>query len=1022
MRARLQIAAIAVLCLSCNALLLAQAAAPAAPKGVVIEAEDLKPQGEGWKVVMNGQGNYMVDIIGFQHISGEHLLSAPADAKDAKAVGTVQIPEAGDYRVWARYETPTNTQEQFRVEIRQAGRVVASAVMGEKDAPKYWYGGKTPIGQYNAPWGSEGLADQCFDAKGLAAGPAEITLVALEQPEQAANRNVDFIFLTRDLSNAFMNNSPSGLYPLLDAALPCIPVRYYVRLTSPVAGDYSLGYANNRSPWGSSEPPVKLEAGKPSTWVPLTKQDVCHFTTLAVSGPGPGLDVKVELAGSAGGTPLFRAIDCKDPQYNGTLIGLPPYPGRYPNEKIVTVEEQYKDITAYLKSHPTKVGRDPKLPLAWGGYMPIWQHGRVGDAAADVYYEIGMRVFLGFQQPPAIDKPALAVARERFAKWGLTPSRSIAIGAYRLMPTPENVAAAKKAAVDAGVLPLVQRFDYGDEIGFGEWLGLLKPEEIKAKFAQWQQKKHGKVQFETPDSSAAASKANGQLFADSMEFYEDVSIAKVAELAQAIPQQLGPEVLYGANVGCHPFYYPEIAKYIKWFRGGAANFGRHSEYFWQIGNPGPLVNAYIADYFRCGMRDNPKALFLQYTMPHSPGNSEESFRRSAFSHLAHGARGLDYFGIGVNHSFTENYIDFRDAARFAAIRDVNRSIALIEDILPESRVAPSQVAIILSDSTERWDFAGIAGDKANLHVFGNEQLKIDAKNTRLTYHWERVGIYYALVHASRSPDLLIEEDVIAGKLKDYKVAYWVGDCADPKLLKPLEDWVSQGGRLVATAGAMRYDSYRKPLPAAGKLLGVDSGTLEEKTTYVRPQTELPFLKPLDFIGEMPVLAVIDRVKAAGDAKVVATFKSGSPAVIERTLGKGKITFIAALPGLSYLWSAYQPPPVPARGPSSHVTFTHFNADAGKLILESARDLAPQVEAEGALVDARLLVAPKGYAVPLANYSVDVNKPVTLTLRGVDNVKKITSAAQGELKFQQEKDGSVKVQYVTGLGDILRIDR
>ena len=162
-------------------------------------------------------------------------------------------------------------------------------------------------------------------------------------------------------------------------------------------------------------------------------------------------------------------------------------------------------------------------------------------------------------------------------------------------------------------------------------------------------------------------------------------------------------------------------------------------------------------------------------------------------------------------------------------------------------------------------------------------------------------------------------------------------------------------------------------------------------------------------------------KTATDAKVVSTFKSGGPAVVERALGKGEITFIAALPGVTYLWNAHQPPQPPPRGVWSHANFTNFNADAGRLILNPARAAASHVEAEGGLIDARLLKAPKGYAVPLANYSVDVQKPVTLTIRGVKGVRKVTSASHGELKVEKVGEDTVKVTYPTGYGDILRID-
>jgi hypothetical protein len=718
--------------------------------------------------------------------------------------------------------------------------------------------------------------------------------------------------------------------------------------------------------------------------------------------------VRVELAGSATGTPLFRTIDWKDPQANTVSISLPPYPNKYNGERIMTAEEQYRAIDDYLKAHPTKVGRDPKTPLTFGGMVtPIWQHGRVSDAAADLWFDLGMRTFAGGTSNE------LAIARERFEKRGLTIGRAYAVGEYRFMPTPENIAAAKKRVQDAGAMSLVQRFDYGDEIAFVEWLALLKPEELKAKFAEWQQKNRGKVSFDTPNSDAATAASDPQRYVDSLEFYTDAAVEKVASLAQEIPKELGSDVLYGGNYSLYPFYYPQIVPYVKWFRRGAGTFGRHSEYFWEICQPTPLINSYVADHFRSGMRDNPKDVLLQYTMPHSPGNTDASFRRTAFSHLAHGARMLDFFTIGVNLSWTENYIDFRDFERYAAIRDINHSMATIEDILPESRVVPSQVAMILSDSTENWDFAPIALDKANVTGEGYKRM-------RTCFHMDRVGMYYALVHGSRSPDLLIEEDVAKGNLKNYKVAYWAGDCIEPGTLKALEEWVKNGGQLLATAGAFHFDSYHRPLPDGLALLGLKSAKLDERTTFFRPLIELPQLKPIDFIGEMPVLGVVDRVEVGADTKAVANFKSGSPAVVERTLGKGKITYIAALPGPAYLWSAYQPPPVPARN-TGHLNPTNFNADARGWILGPARETHSSVEAEGGLIDARLLKSAKGYAVALANYSADVTKPVTLTIRGVDSIRKITSANRGELKLQREKDDSVRATYSTGYGDILRIE-
>ena len=150
--------------------------------------------------------------------------------------------------------------------------------------------------------------------------------------------------------------------------------------------------------------------------------------------------------------------------------------------------------------------------------------------------------------------------------------------------------------------------------------------------------------------------------------------------------------------------------YVKWFREGAADLARHSEYFWQVGQAGPMINGYIAEHFRAGLRDNPNGVLRQYTMPHSPGNTDANFLRSAFTHLAHGATMLDFFGIGMNETFTENHIDHRDHARYRALRDVTHAVGLVEDLLPQSRPVASPVALLVSASTERWDYAGIATD------------------------------------------------------------------------------------------------------------------------------------------------------------------------------------------------------------------------------------------------------------------------------------------------------------------------
>src|SRR5262249_24308149 len=96
---------------------------------VAVEAEDFTIE-SGWKAIQNGHGNYMVDIIGFNHISGERLLCIDSQNDSASAFMDVTIPETGAYRLWVRYEYPPFCETRFRVIVEQEGRTVLDRIMG----------------------------------------------------------------------------------------------------------------------------------------------------------------------------------------------------------------------------------------------------------------------------------------------------------------------------------------------------------------------------------------------------------------------------------------------------------------------------------------------------------------------------------------------------------------------------------------------------------------------------------------------------------------------------------------------------------------------------------------------------------------------------------------------------------------------------------------------------------------------------------------------------------------------------
>ncbi len=124
---------------------------------LAIEAEQFTHKGP-WQVLANGQGNLMVDIIGFNHISGEKLLSLPADSQGT-AETPITISKEGNYRWWVRYEDPAFCDASFEVEIRLTGLRPTRFPVGTLASKRYALGQDKPKAKHYTANGSEGLVE-----------------------------------------------------------------------------------------------------------------------------------------------------------------------------------------------------------------------------------------------------------------------------------------------------------------------------------------------------------------------------------------------------------------------------------------------------------------------------------------------------------------------------------------------------------------------------------------------------------------------------------------------------------------------------------------------------------------------------------------------------------------------------------------------------------------------------------------------------------------------------------------------
>ena len=103
--------------------------------------------------------------------------------------------------------------------------------------------------------------------------------------------------------------------------------------------------------------------------------------------------------------------------------------------------------------------------------------------------------------------------------------------------------------------------------------------------------------------------------------------------------------------------------------------------------------------------------------------------------------------------------------------------------------------------------------------------------------------------------------------------------------------------------------------------------------------------------------------------------------------------------------------------------TRWDAGARALLTAAlvSAGVKPAVVARPELIDARLLEAPGGYVLPVANYHDRVGQEVTLEVRARRKVVKAVSAYHGPLRVQYE-NGRVKLTLpALGYGDVLRLE-
>ena len=377
----------------------------------------------------------------------------------------------------------------------------------------------------------------------------------------------------------------------------------------------------------------------------------------------------------------------------------------------------------------------------------------------------------------------------------------------------------------------------------------------------------------------------------------------------------------------------------------------------------------------------------------------------SYSLIAHGAQTLGFWNF-YGFSMCED-TNIGHPEMMKAVKEISYTVGDVEEYLIGAKVKPAKVALGWSSTTDIWD-ASIPEEAFPPFSAGNN-----------IYPMERHCLYYALRHNQIPVDILSEEDLIDGYLKNYKVYYLVGDHLRKEAAEAIRDWVKEGGILVSVAGGGLYDNFNRPLDTLKDVYGIKEAKLKKITNWMRPKVELLHAKPIDTISfsnsELKGLKLdayaYKQTFTPSTGKVIGKYEYGKPAALINNYGKGKAIIIGTLPGFAYIKPSI---PMLPYGRSTYskdelTSFipTDYSNDVRKIVgfpINLAR-VVKEVETSEPLVEATIMQCKdkNTILIPLVNYSLkDISAlKIKLNIKGIKSIK---SQKQGEIKYEQTKDG------------------
>ncbi len=974
---------------------------------VFIEAENFKSSG-GWEKISGGIA---------RTASGTAMLNGAGGAKDGVATATVSIKDAGHYRIWVRYSSHPKWRGPFHVTALAGERVLGDGLFDSV------FEGKSA--RDTEIWSS-------FEAE-LPEGEVTLRLGKHESKNASGPaRLVDCLLLTMD-DKLVPNHLNYGAQTFVRVTFgeghdkPAYIHIFADHFHAPWYQHYSLSRAG-ATPTTAPKKTDLLKTGESTPWcniTPMVYQDSGAMLTVTArhsySEQAERMHATFEFATAPDEKSVVRKIEA-DFRPSGTAIFTPP--------NLLTPE----NVALLKTAHEIAEGNGK---LADAHAWPT--HGRRPEK-----FPFFVTASMGSNQF-ARDAGLAARERKTLGYFGFTDEEHRRIGGLWFMkdnsycrPDIEKM----KARAEAAAAEFKRTGGDAKDIVFSELMDEPggQPLEVIAQDSAYQER------------FRAWLKAMGKFPADLLvKDWDAVKIVTEAQRAEFPAlylfsqrfrtRALGDFMAVQRNL-LEEAYGRTVPTLVNFSDGAVyvANFcGQGVDYFelldspdqnaiwgedWANGSSTYQCASYNLDLMRAAARERGQ-IIGHHLVAHANRKAWD-IKLKATSEAARGVKIFNNFCYGPTWATHEGGPYWRTHVwqgkpeTWTANAAVTREIGAVEDMLLTAMPAPAKVALLYSSSSDAWTVG-----------------------ENLAYGFDRMHTWLALAHAQVPVDVVGERQAEKGMLDGYTVCYLSGPNLSRAAAAKLGDWVKAGGTLWLTAGAAARDEFNRPLRELDDILPATRGDAADLQRHASSGRYLALLAAKDEVtwegGSAAVLSVKQPLTARDGAKVLATFKDKSPAVLQGAAGKGTVYCAGFLPSLAYIKHALDARDAVQKKITAGTTLTadeqkdaelmertanpwKFPAAVRDFILTPVRraGVVKPITCSAPLVDAVFMPQEKGILIPLANYTAEPIADLKLNVAVPRAIVRAESAVRGAIPFKQTSPQTVELSLPLDNNDFVRL--